>query len=111
MPGQFSAWPDLDSAAAFYVQALYTRWPEAWTALVHGDPEGFAAGLRSRGYYTAPLTLYAAGVRHWYTFYLALLGGDSATIEPSLPLDARGAAVLGVVGLLDCTERVDPQGQ
>jgi hypothetical protein len=98
---EFSAWPDLQSAAAFFVSALYGRWPEAWAGAVAGDPEAFSVGLHARGYYTAPVGLYAAGVRRWFAFYLALLGGDSAVTEPELPVDAAGAAVLGITGLLD----------
>lgn len=98
---EFSAWPDLQSASAFFVSALYGRWPEAWAGAVAGDPEAFSVGLRARGYYTAPVGLYAAGVKRWFAFYAALLGGDSAVTEPELPVHAAGAAVLGITGLLD----------
>lgn len=99
MTCEFSAWPDLPSACAFYVQALYSRWPEAWSAAVDGNPEAFAHGLRVRGYYTAPEALYAAGVRRWFSFYLALLGGSSPPAEPDM--SGYGGGVLGLAGLLD----------
>ncbi len=97
---EFSAWPDLTSACQFYIAAMASHWPEAWTAAVDGDPTAFAAGLRQRGYYTAPLALYAAGVRRWFGYYLALLGGDSAVTEPELPeLSPQDAATLAQTGL------------
>ena len=99
---EFSAWPDMESAAAFFVSGLYTRYPEAWSAAVAGDVEGFAAGLRQRGYYTAPLALYVAGVRRWRDYYLALLAGDPAPTEPELmPLSPGDAATMATTGLLD----------
>lgn len=94
----FSAWPDLASGLAHVVRGLYTHYPEAWAAAVQGDPEGFAAGLRQRGYYTAPLELYAAGVRRWFTYYLSRIGGDAQVTEPELP-SPGDASVLAVAGL------------
>ena len=40
---QFSAWPDLTSAVAFFLEALYTHWTEAWAGAVAGDAD--ALGL------------------------------------------------------------------
>ena len=74
---QFSAWPTLEAAAEAYLHALYTRWPEAWSAAVKGDAQGFAAGLRQRGYYTAPLAQYVAGVERWQAYYLKLLSAEA----------------------------------
>ncbi len=94
----FSAWPDLASATDFFIPALYGHWPEAWHAAVAGDPVAFAAGLRLRGYYTAPVEQYAAGVKRWFDFYLALLGGVSVPEEPALPSPGDLGA-LGILGL------------
>jgi hypothetical protein len=97
MTCSFSAWPSLADGCEYYLHALYTWWPDAWSAAVSGDADAFAAGLRKRGYYTAPLAAYAAGVRRWQTYYAALLGGD----EPP-PLDLPdGGGLLSFVGLLE----------
>lgn len=97
---EFSAWPTLEDATAFFVAGLFTRYPEAWAAAVAGDAQAFAAGLRQRGYYTAPLAAYAAGVRRWQGYYLALLGGDPSPTEPEI-LSPADAGVLATTGLLD----------
>ena len=99
---EVSAWPTLESACESFVAFLYQRYPEAWTAAVHGDPEGFARGLRSRGYFTAPVDVYAAGVKAWFATYRKIVGGDPAATEPELaPLAAGDAAALATTGLLD----------
>ena len=97
---EFSAWPTLEDACAFFVSSLYTSWPEAWAGAVAGDVGAFCAGLRKRGYFTAPLELYAAGVARWRDYYLALLGGDDRVTEPEIVTPAD-AAVEATAGLLD----------
>jgi hypothetical protein len=97
----FSAWPDLTAGCQYYVRALYSHWPEAWAGAVAGDARAFAAGLRQRGYYTAPLALYAAGVERWQAYYLARLGGATEPTEPPPGLTPQGAAALATEGLLD----------
>lgn len=82
--GQFSAWPDLAGGCAFYAPAFARHWPEAWAGALAGDCGAFCAGLKARGYYTAPEPLYAAGVARWQTYYLALLAGDDEHTEPDL---------------------------
>lgn len=99
---EFSAWPTLEDAYGFFVSSLYTSWPEAWAGAVAGDVGAFCAGLRKRGYFTAPLELYEAGVRRWAEYYTALLGGDPAVTEPELSPD--DAAALATEGLLDSDE-------
>ena len=93
MECDFSAWPDLASAALFFIEGLYTHWPEAWSGAVAGDADVFATGLKMRGYYTAPESAYAAGVKRWQAYYLALLGGDDSPTLPELPTDAEAAAL------------------
>lgn len=85
MTCKFAAWPTLAEGVQAYLRNLYTHWTKAWHFVCAGDPEGFSAGLRAQGYYTAPVELYAKGVRRWFTFYAALLGGDPAPTEPELP--------------------------
>lgn len=94
----FSAWPSLQIGCQYYLHALASHWPEAWSAAVAGDAQAFAAGLRQRGYYTAPEAAYAAGVERWQAYYLALLGGDVAVTEPELP-DPVDMAVLATTTL------------
>ena len=78
----FSAWPDLASAAAFYVPAFAHHWPEAWAGALSGDVDAFCSGLKTRGYYTAPESVYAAGVKRWVAYYAAILAGDEAVTQP-----------------------------
>jgi hypothetical protein len=93
----FSAFPTLAAGLTLVVRGLHDRFPEAWAAEERGDPDGFAEGLKLRGYYTAPEPAYAAGVKRWESFYLALLGGDEAVTEPELaPADAAALAVAGM---------------
>ena len=105
---EFSAWPDLPSACQYYLHALASHWPEAWSAAVEGDASAFAHGLRLRGYFTAPEASYAAGVARWQSYYLSLLGGDVAVTEPELlsPQDAAAEATAGI----DVRAEYDPDG-
>lgn len=82
---RFAVFPSLEQGLSAYLHAMYTRWGAAWHYACLGDVEGFAHGLRTAGYYTAPEADYAAGVARWRDYYLALLGGDSAPTEPELP--------------------------
>jgi hypothetical protein len=84
MVADFSAWPDLNSAASFYVRAFSAHWPEAWAGALAGDTDAFSAGLRKRGYYTAPEQAYAAGMTRWQTYYAAKLAGDEAVTQPEI---------------------------
>lgn len=110
MSCQFSAWPTLAQGCGYYLSALYTHWPEAWEAAVQGDPQGFADGLKARGYYTAPLELYAAGVKRWTDYYLARLGGDEAVTEPAPILSGGDAAALALQGLDALADTEPPTG-
>ncbi len=85
MRGSFAAYPDLATGIGAYLHALYTRWTTAWHSVVAGDPDGFARGLKAQGYYTAPVEQYVAGVRHWFAFYVARLGGDADKTLPEVP--------------------------
>ena len=96
----FSAWPSLADGLGYHLHALYTHWVEAWAGAVAGDPRAFSAGLRLRGYYTAPLDAYARGVEAWTARYLPLFGADPPAVEPPL-LDPETAGLLARAGLLD----------
>ena len=82
---KFAVFPSLEQGLSAYLHAFYTRWGAAWHYACLGDVDGFAHGLKVAGYYTAPEADYAAGVHRWATYYLQLLGGDSAPTEPELP--------------------------
>jgi hypothetical protein len=81
---EFSAWPDFNSAFAFYVGAFSKHWPEAWAGALAGDADAFCAGLKARGYYSAPEQLYSAGVKRWQAYYSQHLGGDTSVTQPDL---------------------------
>jgi hypothetical protein len=91
----FAVFSSLEAGLEAYLHAMYTRWTLAWTAAVKGDPRGFALGLHDQKpfpYYTADPAQYVAGVTRWYSYYLALLGGDGEVTEPELPSPADAAA-------------------
>ena len=94
----FSAWPSLADGCAYYIRALYTNWPEAWTAACNGDAEGFAAGLKLRDYFTAPVEMYAAGVKRWQAVYAEKLEPDAVPASQPIisPADAAAEALAGL---------------
>ena len=55
-PGcRFRAFDSLEHGAAAYLAKLRSRFARAWPYVEAGDPSGFAAALKSQGYFTAPL--------------------------------------------------------
>ncbi len=52
---RFRAFASLEEGARAYLQKLHTRFGKAWNYVDAGDPSGFAAALKSLGYFTAPL--------------------------------------------------------
>jgi hypothetical protein len=99
--GQFSAWMSLNDGSLFFVAFLSDHYPEAWTGAINGDASAFCAGLKQRGYFTAPLDAYLTGVQRWETFYASRLSGDHEVTEPEMPISVAGAGVLAIDGLLD----------
>ena len=95
----FSAWPSLADGLGFHLHTLYTHWVEAWRGAVAGNLQAFAAGLRARGYYTAPLAAYVAGMRGYVNAYRALFGSDVAP-ESAPELDPAMAGWLARAGLV-----------
>lgn len=62
-PGSnFVAFETAESGAAFYMQKLAQRWPEAWTAALNGNVAMFVHGLKQRGYFTADEAPYLTAV-------------------------------------------------
>ena len=59
---RFRAYRTAEEGATDYVQLLTRRFPEAVQAAQNGDPGGFVAGLKQRGYFTGDATAYARSV-------------------------------------------------
>jgi hypothetical protein len=104
----FAAFSSLESGCEAYLHAMYTRWPLAWTAAVHGDPVAFAQGLKDQKpypYYTAPVADYIANMRRWFPYYLARIGGDGEVTAPELPEPSpQDAAAQALDGLRAATD-------
>lgn len=88
-PGcNFRAFATLEDGVENFLRGMWEHWTAAWPAVVVGNPEAFAAGLRSQGYYTAPLALYAAGVRAHFDRYRKILpwppSPDETPTNPAL---------------------------
>lgn len=83
MTDGFRAYGSLESGATDYLSLLERRYPEALRAAEAGNATGFAAALKSRGYFTAPLEMYANSLR-------GLLGDDA----PAAPVDVAGAGAI-----------------
>lgn len=58
----FRAFESLNDAMSDHLLTLQSRFHLGWEALLTGDPEAFAHGLRQGGYYTALETEYHAGL-------------------------------------------------
>src|ERR1700722_2854213 len=67
---RFRAFGSLKEGAQVYLRGMWSHWTAAWPFACKGDPEGFAAGLRQQGYYTAPVATYAADMRHYFDIFM-----------------------------------------
>lgn len=69
---KFAAYPNILASAEHVVRFLGTatkppapnRYQAAWDAAVAGDVDGFVAGMKAGGYFTAGLKHYTKGVQH-----------------------------------------------
>ena len=59
---RFRAYRTAEEGATDYVQLLTRRFPEAVQAAQNGDPAGFVAGLKQRGYFTGDAGAYTRSV-------------------------------------------------
>jgi hypothetical protein len=59
---RFRAYRTAEEGATDYVQLLTRRFPEAVQAAQKGDPAGFVAGLKQRGYFTGDAAAYTRSV-------------------------------------------------
>lgn len=87
---RFRAFGSLAEGVQVYLRGMWSHWTQAWPAVCQGDPEGFAAGLRQMGYYTAPETAYAADMRHYFDKYLPTL--RVPTVPPDAPTQPAPAS-------------------
>jgi hypothetical protein len=62
-PQKFRSYVSPDEGATGMVFLIKSRYPKAFALLGSNDPAAYAKALRDRGYYTAPLATYAAGVQ------------------------------------------------
>jgi len=58
----FVAFETAEEGAAFYMNMMVKKWPEAWTAALNGNAALFVHGLKQRGYFTANEAPYLVGV-------------------------------------------------
>lgn len=65
---RFRAFQTLEQGAADYYAEMRHQFASAWSAVVAGDPDAFAAKLKAAHYYTADEAVYAAGLRRWYAY-------------------------------------------
>lgn len=70
---RFRAFSSLEEGTRYYLHGMWSHWTQAWHYVCVGDPEGFAAGLRAQGYYTAPVEAYAADMRAYFNKYTKTL--------------------------------------
>lgn len=75
-PQHFRSYVSADEGATGMVYLIKNRYPKAFSLLGSGDPAAYAAALKERGYYTAPLALYTAGMRDRYKRHLAKGGAE-----------------------------------
>jgi len=59
----FRAYRNLTDGAADYLSLLQRRYGAALERAEQGDVDGFSTALKKRGYYTAPLGIYARAMR------------------------------------------------
>jgi len=87
-PVYFAAYPTLDAGAMALVSLLKRRYTEAWAELTSPNPDAYeyVAKLKERGYFTAPLEPYQAGVASLYREYSQDLG---------IPPDPKGGGSPG----------------
>jgi hypothetical protein len=62
-PQRFRSYVSPSEGAAGMVFLIKSHYPRAFALLGSGDPAGYAKALRDRGYYTASLATYAAGLQ------------------------------------------------
>lgn len=69
---KFRAFASLDEGMCEHIEFLSTkRYAAVWPVVERGDPAGFAAALKARGYYTAPLAQYTASMVSLHKEFLA----------------------------------------
>ena len=104
----FAVFPSLVEGSESFVRSQYTHWDLAWHSVGIGDPRGYAFGLYNQKppYYTADPKKYAAGCEHWFNYYMAIMGGDSA---PTLPDLSNLGLSVGIVDVdVDPLAKTDP---
>jgi hypothetical protein len=81
-PGcRFRAFKDLDDGVCWYLQDQWNHWTLSWPSVVAGNVRGFCIGLKSKGYFTAPVNDYIVGVQTYFDKYIRM-AFDLPTTKP-----------------------------
>jgi hypothetical protein len=86
---RFRSYATLDESAFDYLRTLRNDFGYAWPAVEAGDVSDFGHRLKIRNYYTAPESLYVAGLERW-----------RASLDASIPADLTGALANGQPALV-----------
>ncbi len=90
----FRAYGSLAEGAGDYLRFVRTRYSAAFDAAGRGDVDGFAGGLKSRGYFTESVEPYAAALRslaHTDWSGSQLTSASHQHLGPTGPLDPLAA--------------------
>ncbi len=68
---KFRSYVSPSEGATGMVFLIKSRYPVAWGLLDSDDPAAYAAALKARGYYTAPLPTYTSGLATRYKVHRA----------------------------------------
>jgi hypothetical protein len=86
----FRAYASFEAAMSHHVTAIQKgRYASSWPAVLAGDPELYAAKIRERGYYTAPLASYVALMRAKYDPWMRSTAYDEALAEEDAASEAE----------------------
>jgi hypothetical protein len=78
----FRAFASFEASMSHHITAIKTgRYASSWPAVLAGDPELYAAKIREKGYYTAPLADYVRLIRAKFNAWMAAPAFDDAMAE------------------------------
>lgn len=101
----FRAFASFEAAMSHHITAIKTgRYASSWPAVLAGDPELYAAKIRERGYYTAPLADYVKLIRAKFNAWMASPAYDDALAE----LEDAAEAVTDQAIRIDLVESEPP---
>ena len=86
----FAAWNSLSDGMDAYLRFLHDHYPEAFAAMIDGQPAGFSHGLKMRGYYTSDEGVYTSILQKIFDATIGQIPSDKGPIF-------AGVAALGVL--------------